>query len=204
METFQLKFKPLLFLLLVGCAFTSCNNKGVLAESHFLKDAEGWKIVGDAQGGNGEQVEASYSPDGGVQNGYIHAKDNVTGGTWYFAAPKDYLGDHSDFYGASLNFNLSQKSAMHSQFKNNDIIFKNGEKMISYRFENYPEKNWTAYSIPINANGDWIKGNFDSGETATQADIKAVLLNVTKFWIRGEYESGGDEGSLDEVEITKN
>lgn len=204
MKTVQLKFKTVLILLLVACVFTSCNKKGVLVESRFLKDAEGWKIIGDAQGGSGGRIEASYSPDSGVQNGYIHAKDNATGGTWYFSAPKDYLGDKSEFYGATLNFNLFQKSAMNDQFENNDVVFKNGEKKITYRFKNYPGKNWTVYNIPINAESDWIRGNFDSGETATQADIEDVLLNVTEFWIRGEYQSGKDEGSLDEVQITKN
>lgn len=203
MKPVQLKFKTMLFLLVVGCTLSSCNKKGVLVESRFLKDAEGWKIIGDAQGGNGEQVESSYSPDDGVQNGHIHAKDNATGGTWYFSAPKDYLGNHNDFYEASLSFNLSQKSAMNSQFKNNDIIFKNGEKKISYQFKSYPGEDWTAYSVPIHEDSGWMKGNFDSEKPATKADIKAVLSNMTEFWIRGEYESGGDEGSLDEVEISK-
>lgn len=199
MKTFQ--FKTILCLFIVGCAFNSCNKKGVLVESHFLNDAEGWKITGDAQGSDGGQAEVSYSPDGGVQNGYIHAKDNAAGGTWYFAAPQKYLGENSDYYGATLNFTMLQKSRMRSQFKNNDIVLKNGENKITYTFKNFPGKDWTAYSIPINAENGWIKGNFDSEEMATKADIKAVLSNITEFWIRGEYESGGDEGSLDEVEI---
>ncbi|MDQ7917945.1 laminin B domain-containing protein [Mesonia sp. MT50] len=205
MKTPQLKFKTLIFLLLVGFAFASCGNankKEALVESRFLKNTEVWKITGDANGGKGEQAEASF--DGGVQDGYIFAKDDAAGGTWYFSAPQAYLGDKSNFYGATLNFNLFQHSAIKDQFENNDVIFKNGEKKITYAFKNYPKQDWTAYSIPIDADNNWMKGNFNNEMPATKEDIKAVLSNVTEFWIRGEYESGGDEGGLDEVEITKN
>lgn len=205
MQTLHLKCEALVILSFISLVFASCGNinkKEALVESRFLKNAENWKITGDANGSNEEQAEASY--DGGVQDGYIHAKDDAAGGTWYFSAPQVYLGDKSNYYGAILNFSLFQHSAMNDQFENNDVVFKNGEKMVTYTFKNYPEEDWTAYSITIDADSDWMKGNFDSETPATREDIEAVLANVTEFWIRGEYEGGSDEGGLDEVEITKN
>ncbi|MGO2401141.1 hypothetical protein [Mesonia sp.] len=75
MKTIQSTLKSLfLFLLLIlGFVFTSCSsdddapaNDDAIVDSLFRDDAEGWTIVGDAQGGF---VEASYSPDGGIIEG---------------------------------------------------------------------------------------------------------------------------------------
>ncbi|WP_165806011.1 laminin B domain-containing protein [Marixanthomonas spongiae] len=168
----------------------------------FKENAEGWRITGDAQGG---YTEASYSPDGGVQDGYIYADDNVQGGVWYFTAPETYHGDKNEFYGAKLSFSLFQDSDMSNQFENSDIIFKNGDTQITYVYspDAYPGEDWTDYSVTISAGNGWLIGEYDSEVEATEADIKAVLANVTEFSIRGEFESGPDNGGLDNIIIDK-
>lgn len=173
-----------------------------IIESLFKNDAEGWKIVGDAQGG---YEEASFSPDGGVIDGYIYADDDVTGGVWFFAAPAAYKGNKDIYYNATLSFSLFQDSSLSNQFKNSDIIFKNGDKQITYTYgeDNYPRTEWTSYIVNISAGNGWLKGDYNSTEVATEADIKEVLNNVTDFWIRGEFESGPDTGGLDKVIIDK-
>ncbi|PVW13915.1 hypothetical protein DDV96_12255 [Marixanthomonas spongiae] len=173
-----------------------------IADSMFKENAEGWRITGDAQGG---YTEASYSPDGGVQDGYIYADDNVQGGVWYFTAPETYHGDKNEFYGAKLSFSLFQDSDMSNQFENSDIIFKNGDTQITYVYspDAYPGEDWTDYSVTISAGNGWLIGEYDSEVEATEADIKAVLANVTEFSIRGEFESGPDNGGLDNIIIDK-
>ena len=49
--------------------------------------------------------------------------------------------------------------------------------------------------------GGWKVGD-RNGPAATNAQILAVLSNVTDFRIRAEYINGSDTGSLDNVEIT--
>lgn len=171
-----------------------------IKEDGFKEDAAGWKITGDAQGG---YVIASYSPDGGVADGYIYAKDDVLGGVWYFTAPSSYLGDKSDYYNATLRFSLFQISAMTSQFASSDIIFENGSKKISCQLPAYPASTWTAYSFKINATGGWVNGLHPETGPASEADIKAVLSNVTGFHIRGEFETGPDRGGMDNIQIIK-
>lgn len=172
-----------------------------IVKSLFEESAEGWKIVGDAQGG---YVEPTYFPDGGMIGGYIYADDDVAGGVWFFAAPESYIGDKLEYYGATLNFSLFQDSYMSNQFEFDDIVFRNGELQITYVHgsANYPTKEWTSYAIPIKAGNGWLLGDYDSDVMATETDMKEVLSNVTEFWIRGEFESGPDAGGLDKVEIT--
>ena len=175
----------------------------VIINDQFKNDASGWQIVGDAQGG---YVEASYSPDGGVVDGYIFAKDDVTGGVWYFSAPNSYRGNKQVYSGATLSYSLYQDSGMINQFLAADIIFKSGEKSIYYQVANFPNATWTDYSVRINENSGWHYGEYSNGTEplATKEQILSVLSNVTDFWIRGEYESGPDEGGLDNVMIRNN
>jgi|SRR5690554_675066 len=202
------------FSVVIFCSallFTACekddddtpkpkDNSNVTATSQFQKDAEGWTIVGDAQGG---YVEASYSPDGGVTDGYIYADDNVTGGVWYFASPDTYHGDKSNYYGKTLSYSLFQESAMSNQFLREDIIFSGDSGRIVYTldFNDFPDSSWTNYSIKISEAGYWLNDHYQSGDTATAAQIKAVLSSVNSFWIRGEFETGPDSGGLDNVVI---
>jgi alkaline phosphatase D len=169
-------------------------------QSHFTHDAEGWTIVGDAQGGF---VAASYAPDGGISDGYIFANDDVTGGTWYFSAPDTYLGDKTTYYNATLKFSLFQHSDMNDQFDAADIVLKNNDQQIVFRLNNFPGTDWTSYHISINETSGWLKGDYNSQIPATKADIEEVLSNITSFLIRGEYQTGPDEGGLDNMEIVR-
>jgi hypothetical protein len=198
----------LIGLLLFAAAFApSCKKNDTpspknqpLTNTSFEKDDAGWTISGDAQGG---YVAASYSPDGGVTDGYIYAADDVTGGVWYYKAPANYMGDKSAYYGATLQFSLFQQSAMADQFDAADIIFQNGDKQITCQLPKYPGHTWTAYSIKIDEKAAWLNGDYDSGDAAGKADIKAVLSHVTGFFIRGEFETGDDTGGMDNVKIIK-
>lgn len=209
MKIIQIKFKTILFLLTLGLVFTSCSKDddpepqadAPIVASQFADNAEGWKIIGDAQGG---YVAASYSPDGGVNDGYIYADDDVLGGVWYFQAPDNYLGNKSEYYGATLTYSLFQDCDFSNQFERADIVFRNGEEQITYVYgpANFPGAQWTDYIIDISA-GNWLKGDYDSGVIATEAEMKAVFANVTEFLIRGEFENGPDSGGLDNVVIDK-
>lgn len=185
----------------------------IVTSDEFKSDAAGWTIIGDAQGGF---VEVSWSPDGGVSDGYIFAKDDATGGVWYFSAPQSYKGNKSDYYNATLSFSLFQDSNVSNQFEYEDIVFKSNEKQLFYKHastSDFPKKDWTNYSITISANtSGWFIGNYKDRyngpeldyEKATEADMKAILSNLTEFWIRGEFEVGPDKGGLDNVFIRKN
>lgn len=164
----------------------------------FENSSDGWKIVGDAQGG---YVDPVFRPNGGVTGGYIYAKDDVTGGVWYFSAPRKYLGNRPSYYGATLNYSLFQQiSGGASPFEDKDIVIKSGKRMIYYQMDaaEYPRNSWTHYAVRITANSGWK--NTD-GNPASAWEMKSVLSNITALLIRGEYQQGADEGGLDNVRI---
>lgn len=157
----------------------------------FVNDADGWMIEGDAS-----KVEAEYSSDNGLDgSGYIFAKDNVTGGVWYFVAPSKYLEDKSRFYNGYLRFYLLQESDFSSQFIREDIIIDGGEAgSLVYYFDSFPGNTWTKYQINMNTTDSWYDGN---GTLASNSHIKNVLSSIQSLKIRGEFESGPDTGGLD-------
>lgn len=181
--------------IFLALLLTGCQNE--LVSSHFKKDSENWTIKGDAQG---ESADPTYSPEGGVADGFIHAKDDAAGGVWYFSAPEKYLGNKKDFYGRTLSYALFQKPRKDSQFDSPDIVLTNGENQVYYLVGDYPDTTWTYYEVKISADKEWYFGH-KGKEVATEEQIKSVLSNLEKFWIRGEYRSGADWGGLDEVVI---
>lgn len=168
-------------------------------ESTFAKHDEGWTISGDAQGNS---LKATYFPVGGVSDGYIYAKDDVIGSTWFFKAPPACTGNKSNYYGGMLIFALFQDSALISQFDEADLIIENGGKKIVYKVKNYPRKTWTEYSVAISAAAGWLQDPHTTKVAASEASMKAVLLNVTAMYIRGEFENGPDAGGLDNVKLS--
>src|SRR5699024_1065915 len=130
--------------ILCGLLLASCSNQPkVLVQDQFEKDAAGWKIQGDAKGSGAGEPE--HSSDGGVNGGYIHAKDDVSGGVWYFEAPEKYLGNKKKFYGATLKYYLYQHSDISNQFEREDVLIKSDDKEIYYTLINFPDTTWTPY-----------------------------------------------------------
>ncbi|HTO14750.1 MAG TPA: laminin B domain-containing protein [Edaphocola sp.] len=212
--------KVLKFSLLIcsfSILFTACEKDDsdklpAIQQDQFKVDANGWSIIGDAQGG---YVAASYSPNGGVEDGYIYAIDDVVGGVWYFNAPSAYLGNKSNYYDATLSYSLFQDSKMRDQFLFEDIVFSSDSLKLFYMYdskEKFPKKEWTKYSIKINENTPgWYVGTYKDSyngpikpySVATKQDMEKVLSNLTSFIIRGEFETGDDTGGLDNVFIRK-
>ncbi|GAA0878114.1 hypothetical protein GCM10009119_10820 [Algoriphagus jejuensis] len=177
--------------------FITVKKQEVKVSSDFAVDADGWKIIGDGQGGS--NLFASYSPFKGLDDsGYIYAKDYVTGGVWYFLAPDKYSGDKSGFYGGEISFWLIQKSNMNNQFKSKDIILKGNGLEIFYYHDSFPGLDWTSYSVKLDESAAWY---IETNKLASKDQIKSVLANITSVMIRGEFQTGADTGGLDQFEF---
>lgn len=164
--------------------------------SDFASDAENWLVAGDAEGGTGKP---DYQSTNGNPGGYLSAKDDVTGGTWYWSAPEKFLGNQQAALNQKLSFDLKQ-SATSSQFENNDVVIEGGGMTLVLQFDQHPGTDWTAYTVIFNTNSSWKKDSA-SGELATLAEIESVLSNLSRLWIRGEYIEGADTGSIDNVRL---
>ena len=103
--------------------------------STFDIDYEGWRVIGDVQGGSGMP---NYHPTGGNPGGYLSAVDDATGDTWYWQAPGKFLGDKAGTYGQFLRFDLKQSDVI-SQFDDYDIILQGPAYNLVFNTPNNPD-----------------------------------------------------------------
>lgn len=195
---------------LSGCFLSSDDEfdpRGARSSSGFAADDDGWTITGDAQA---TSVKPDYSGTGGNPDGLIRAKDDVTGGVWYFQAPQKYLGTAGATYGRKLQFDL-QTSNLEDPFDDYDVVLQGDGKTIVFDTPNNPGiDTWTSYSIPLDEDAGWRKidslsveyvsaERFASFPPVTSEELRAVLGALTTFRIRGEFNTGEDTGALDNV-----
>lgn len=162
--------------------------------SGFASDDDGWTISGDAQA---TSVKPDYSGTGGNPDGLISAKDDVTGGTWYFVAPAKYVGNQASTYGQDFKFDLKVDMVPSSPFDEADIILKSSTLVLTFDTPSNPGTDWTSYTVPLSEGGWHVDGL--SGPAPTVDEMKSVLGALTAVWIRGEFNSGPDTGYLDNV-----
>jgi hypothetical protein len=164
--------------------------------STFDTDYEGWRVIGDAQGGSGMP---NYHSTGGNPGGYLSAVDDAVGGTWYWQAPGKFLGDKSGTYGQYLRFDLKQSDLI-NQFDNYDIIMQGPSYNLVFNTPNNPDTSWTSYSILMSETAGW-RINDTLGDVPSQQQFQSVLSNLQNLYIRGEFIVGDDSGCIDNVKL---
>jgi len=177
---------------------SACGEGGLEGKSvsGFSADADGWLISGDA---NAASVKPDYNGTGGNPDGLISAKDEVTGGVWYFVAPQKYLGNNGSVAGKNLRFDLKVDATPTNPFDDIDVKLEGGGVTLVFNTENNPVGDkWTSYVVPLKASAGW-KVTTLSGVAATDADMTTALGATTALWIRGEFNTGADTGYLDNV-----
>lgn len=176
------------------------------ASSSFDADAEGWTVAGDAQS---TSTAPDYNGTGGNPGGLITAKDDTTGGVFYFVAPAKYLGNASSVFGKKLTFDLKTTSVA-SPFKAYGVLLSGGDTTVIalLPFDPAPAGTWKSYSFALDSTGGWkiVSGpevdpesDFSTAPAATESDLKTVLSDLKLLRIRGEFNNGPDTGALDNV-----
>jgi Laminin B (Domain IV)/PEP-CTERM motif len=166
------------------------------ASGTFDAGAEGWTAAGDIA------APLSWSASAGNPGGTVFIVDSATGGVTYFVAPAAYLGNQSAAFGTLLRFDLKQTfSGTPNPFNDEDLILQGAGLTLAFDTASNPANgSWTSYAVPLSAGG-W-RLNTLSGALASDAQILAVLGNLTSLRIRAEYQSGPDTGYLDNVVLT--
>ena len=153
----------------------------------FSTSAEGWVIASDTG-----LVEPAFEPRGGNPGGFISAKDEEGGETWYFRAPASVLAALASADGGAISYSLKQ-SETDSGFPDDDVVIVGRAGRLSYRFDHAPGTDWTTFSVPLTAGG-WT---WNWNTRATEEQMTRVLADPIRLEIRGEYRTGADVGGLD-------
>jgi hypothetical protein len=158
----------------------------------FSTSAQGWVIASDTG-----EVEPIFEPRGGHPGGYISAKDEEGGETWYFRAPASVLAQLAAAEYGRITYSVRQ-SEINPGFPDDDIVIVGAAGRLSYRFDHAPGTEWTTFSAPLEAAG-W---HWNWNMPATQEQMRSVLAHPIRLDIRGEYRTGTDVGGLDTFALT--
>lgn len=166
-----------------------------MIKSTFETGSEGWTIILGAGG---------HDATGGVGGSGALTGQDTTSGDWAFAASAEWLGDLSAYYGATLSFQQRQK-VLTGQLPDTvpDVILRGNGLVLVANVGAPPSTDWTNYSVNLSLGQGWKVGSL-TGRVATEAEIRAVLSNLTALEIRGDYVSGltDDIGWLDNVVLS--
>lgn len=190
-------------------------NRQILnATSYFDNSNEGWTT---SQSQGGAETSATYLETGAVSgSGGIQFSDTA-GGTGYFHSNENFEGDQSSVYGGSLSFRqyLDLNGGAYNNTGQPQIVIIGAGGTLTYRGEvdqasASSAPTWEPYTLTDGAwttvNATITEGNWlIDGRVATEAEIKAVLADISDILIQAEYTSGAGDGSrLDNVELKAN
>lgn len=167
-----------------------------LAQTHtFDANNQGWGASGDPT-----SQTAAWIAAGGNPGGHIRVTDNSVGGTWYFDAPDDFTGNKCDTYGKYLRYDQRTSDTSNQQQYGGrpDVLIFGAGLILAFDNAYNPGLDWTHYDILLAAGAGWRLDDID-GPVATEAQIRAVLSDMSGLRIRGEYRSQDDFGTLDNV-----
>jgi hypothetical protein len=196
-KQFVLQCMALIFQFWAGPTFAT-----VLASSTFDANAEGWQLENDAT----TAPNPIYSSSGGLPGGAIEGIDVQTGGVWRFVAPATYLGNDSAAYGGLLSYDLLftlDGGVTLNPFAGSYVFIRNAaiNLTLGYDASSYPVLGvWNHFVIPLTAPGWTVGGN--GGPAATEAQMQAVLSDLTSLRVRGEFNTGPDLAFLDNVVLS--
>jgi Ca2+-binding RTX toxin-like protein len=160
--------------------------------SNFNRSGENWSFLNDVE-------KFARAKDGGNPGAYLKAVDNASGLTMFFAAPDEFEGVKSGFFGGSLAFDLKVKGlGFASSLSNGVVIRGNNDSFINWTLDRAPGKKWTSYEVQLDETGGWKKAS----QPVTDDDIQAVLDDILSIEIRGEYIFGPETVGLDNVRLT--
>ncbi|HET9054745.1 MAG TPA: laminin B domain-containing protein, partial [Cyclobacteriaceae bacterium] len=131
--------------------------------STFDTDDEGWTAI-DNQAG----PLPAYVNTGGNPGGFIRVEDGVQGTATYFAAPDKFLGNRSDYYGGTLQFDLQVYSTPNSSTAG--VRLTGGGLVLARLLPQLPAvaPAWTSYTFILSEDEAW-RLNSPAGNIATQA-----------------------------------
>lgn len=184
-----------LAIVVAGAAAASA--RAAVLSDDFDAGRQGWRV----QGASGTALP-TWVATGGNPGGYISAADSLVSGTMYWDAPGRYLGDMSDFFGATLAMQMRQSDTT-SQFDDpaGDIVLSGGGKTISTQLPAHPGSDWGGFALRLDPSSQpWVVEPADT--PAGAQDFVDVLAGVTDFRLRADYRAGADTDDLDSVRLT--
>jgi hypothetical protein len=156
--------------------------------SDFSADVDGWTTDAGAV--------ATYSSVFGNPAGSLRGVE-VGFAAWFFLAPSEFLGDQSAAVNGTLSYD-TYTNVVDASTASADVVIEGAGSSLHRRLANPQPVRWVSRSIELSESGAWRVGAAN-GALATQAQIAAVLADVTALKIRGDFSDGLDVSFIDNV-----
>lgn len=188
-------------LVAIGCLMlsllsTGVARAGVLVESTFGTDSEGW-LVGDLFGLSGTSVPG-YIATGGNPGGFVRTSDLYSWNA--YIAPAAFLGDQSGALGGSLTFDTRVLSLDGVAYY--AVVLEGDGLRVGFN-SGLPTTDWSTFAIPLTADG-WkkdLQGSGVGGTPVSETEFLAVMSNLTVLRIQADWQTGSDQIDLDNVRL---
>lgn len=193
---------------------TMVKNDGIISESNFIVDTDGWVIVGNKEK-VGEVIMSPTSISSLISH-YIYGSDNVVNrhtqnindkSLWYFKAPNKFTGNKAVAYGGYISFNIASFSGDFSKIHSsgyavilecdicNTYGFKIGLPISKIYFIGKP----TSISIMLTETAGWLDINYL--RPLSKCEFIYILSNLSSIKILGDWTSWYETIALDNVVI---
>ena len=207
-DTFASALRVVTLALLSICCVITATGQPIVVQSTFDASVEGWTVRGFTSAltcsplsGGTALTNLSWQSAGGVPGGFLRHPEAGNTGDSYFRAPSAFRGDLSTAYAGLLTIDRRFTSVDADGFEaKNDIQLLGGGFALFADVPVPSRELWGRFSVPL-LPGHWNVGSCD-GPPATEAQLRAVLGNVTDLFIRAEYVAGNETHDLDNVTIT--
>ncbi len=166
--------------------------------STFNSDTEGWTTTGT--NGSYTMPPSGSGPVALVSGptGLCIYTDDYFGET-FFQAPSSFLGNRSAYFGTNFEFDTFVTYTDSQNYPT--MIIMGAGNVGLWNVQPFPPVGaWLHKSIPL-VGASFRKESWN-GPQATDADVQAVLGNVTAILVLAEWNSGGDATYLDNVGFT--
>lgn len=172
--------------------------------STFDGDSEGWTIKDISWPvGNPPTVIGSdaghWASTGGNPNGTFWTND-LSGGQTYFSAPAKFLGNHASAFGTTLGYDLRLASGTAQSGDNFEVILVGADTTLLGNFnDNLPDSAWQSFGVELA--GGSFRLNALGGPVASDADVQAVLEDLSGLYIFADFVNGRETTYLDNVSM---
>jgi hypothetical protein len=172
--------------------------RAVLAENTFESGADGWTTWDEQP----PHWPARWAGAGGNPGGAVQFNESKgDGATSFWVAPDSFVGQLSNAYGGTIEFDLRTSDAS-NQYVDSDLVLSGAGVELHYAFGQLPNSSWRRYRVELNETGGWRLGSVQGPAVGRDLMLNA-LARPQGLRIRGEYHDGGGEANyLDNVRIT--
>ena len=170
---------------------------GVIVQSTFDSGSEGW-LVGDLFF-TGATAPAEFVATGGNPGGFLRTADLFPWNA--YQAPASFLGNQSAAYGGNLHLDMQILASDAIDYPM--LVISDGTTRLQFRTPP-PNTSWTGFDIPLLAAAGWevaADETGDPGVAASEAQLQAVLSNLSFIHIDADWLTGPDQDVLDNVRL---